>query len=189
MSTPRASGVREIIEPVDPRERFARPASPQEEQGGSGSASSLSPLADYGEKSYQGNGRLTGRIALLTGADRGIGRAVALCFAKEGADVLFAYLEADADEQLDAEETVRLVEAIGRKAVAIAGDVRKKAFCQDLVQRTIEVYGRIDIVVNDAAFQGTYVKLTDITEEEFEPNLSDQMSTERFSLCRQRCLR
>jgi hypothetical protein len=105
---------------------------------------------------------------LLTGADSGIGRAVALCFAKEGADVLYAYLEGDRDEQKDAEETVRLVEAAGRKAVAIAGDVRKKAFCQELVRRTIEENGRLDILVNNAAFQRTYDKLTEIPEEEFD---------------------
>jgi hypothetical protein len=168
MSSPAAASVREIVEPVDPRERFAKPPFPQEKQSGSGSANKLNPPADYGETSYRGHGRLTGRAGLITGADSGIGRAVALCFAKEGADVLFAYLEGDLDEQKDAEETVRLVEAAGRKAVAIAGDVRKKAFCQELVRRAIEEYGRLDILVNNAAFQRTYDKLTEIPEEEFD---------------------
>jgi NAD(P)-dependent dehydrogenase (short-subunit alcohol dehydrogenase family) len=168
MSSPAAASVREIVEPIDPRERFPKPPFPQEEQSGSGSSNQLNPPADHGETSYHGHGRLTGRAALLTGADSGIGRAVALCFAKEGADVLFAYLEGDRDEQKDAEETVRLVEAAGRKAVAIAGDVRKKAFCQELVRRTMEEYGRLDILVNNAAFQRTYDKLTEIPEEEFD---------------------
>jgi hypothetical protein len=168
MSSPAAASVREIVEPIDPRERFPKPPFPQEEQSGSGSSNQLNPAADYGERTYQGHGRLTGRAALLTGADSGIGRAVALCFAKEGADVLFAYLEGDLDEQQDAKETVRLVEAAGRRAVAIAGDVRKKAFCQELVRRTIEEYGRLDILVNNAAFQRTYDKLTEIPEEEFD---------------------
>ncbi|MEA2259183.1 MAG: hypothetical protein QOJ51_2008, partial [Acidobacteriaceae bacterium] len=168
MSSPAAASVREIVEPIDPRERFPKPPFPQEEQSGYGSSNQLNPPADYGEKSYHGYGRLTGRAALLTGADSGIGRAVALCFAKEGADVLFAYLKGDRDEQKDAEETVRLVEAAGRKAVAIAGDVRKKAFCQELVRRTMEEYGRLDILVNNAAFQRTYDKLTEIPEEEFD---------------------
>jgi NAD(P)-dependent dehydrogenase (short-subunit alcohol dehydrogenase family) len=153
---------------VDPRERFAKPPFPQKKQGGSGSASELDPPAEYGEATYEGHGRLTGRVALITGGDSGIGRAVALCFAKEGADILFTFLEGDADEQKDSEETVRLVEATGRKAVAYPGDIRQKAFCQALVNRTIEEFGRLDILVNNAAFQRTYAELADIPEEEFD---------------------
>src|SRR3978361_1278137 len=111
-----------IVEPLDPRERFAKPPFPQGKQSGTGSSSELDPPADYGESSYQGHNRLTGRAALITGADSGIGRAVALCFAKEGANVLFTYLEGDEDEQKDADETVRLVEAAGRRAIALPGD-------------------------------------------------------------------
>jgi NAD(P)-dependent dehydrogenase (short-subunit alcohol dehydrogenase family) len=153
---------------VDPRERFAKPPFPQKKQSGSGSASELDPPAEYGEATYEGHGRLTGRVALITGGDSGIGRAVALCFAKEGADILFTFLEGDADEQKDSEETVRLVEATGRKAVAYPGDIRQKAFCQALVNRTIEEFGRLDILVNNAAFQRTYAELGDIPEEEFD---------------------
>ena len=168
MSTTSAPRVNELVEPIDPRTRFAQPPFSQGKQSGSGSAAELDPPADYGELSYQGHGRLLGRTALITGADSGIGRAVALCFAKEGADVLFSYLEGDEDEVRDAEETVRLVEATGRKAVAVAGDLRKKTFCEQLVGRTVEEYGRLDILVNNAAFQRTYDKLTDIPEEEFD---------------------
>ncbi len=164
MSTQTAPSIREIVEPIDPRKRFAQPPFPQEEQEGSGSAAQLNPPADYGEQSYKGHQRLAGRTALITGADSGIGRAVALCFAKEGADVVFAYL----DENEDAEETVRLVEATGRRAVAVAGDLQKKAFSQELVRRTVEEFGRLDILVNNAAFQRTYDKLADISEEEFD---------------------
>jgi NAD(P)-dependent dehydrogenase (short-subunit alcohol dehydrogenase family) len=157
-----------IVETHDPRERFAKPPFPQKKQTGSGSASELDPPADYGEASYTGHGRLEGRAALITGADSGIGRAVALCFAKEGADILFAYLEGDADEEKDAEDTVSLIEAIGRKVVACPGDIRQKTFCQALVKRTIDEFGRLDILVNNAAFQRTYAELTEIPEEEFD---------------------
>ena len=168
MSTDTVTKVHKVVEPVDPRERFAKPPFPETKQSGSGSAAKLDPPADYGEESFTGYGRLTGRAALITGADSGIGRAIALCFAKEGADIFFSYLEGDPDERTDAEETMRLVEKTGRKALALAGDVRRKAFCEELVRRTVKEYGRLDILVNNAAFQRTYDKLTDIPEEEFD---------------------
>jgi NAD(P)-dependent dehydrogenase (short-subunit alcohol dehydrogenase family) len=157
-----------IVEPIDPRERFAKPPFPQGQQSGSGSASELDPPADYGESSYQGHDRLTGRVALITGADSGIGRAIALCYAKEGADILFAYLEGDEAEQKDAQDTVKLIEATGRKVIPVAGDIREKSFCQQLVDRTVKEFGRLDILVNNAAFQRTYGDLADIPEEEFD---------------------
>jgi len=157
-----------LVEPRDPRERFAKPPFPQGKQTGSGSASELDPPADYGESTYQGHDRLTGRAALITGADSGIDRAVALCFAKEGADVLFTFLEGDKDEQKDAEETVRLIQATGRKAISVPGDIREKSFCKQLVDRTLKEFGRLDILVNNAAFQRTYAELMDIPEEEFD---------------------
>jgi NAD(P)-dependent dehydrogenase (short-subunit alcohol dehydrogenase family) len=156
------------MEPQDPRERFAKPPFQQGKQTGTGSSNELDPPADYGETSYQGHDRLPNRAALITGADSGIGRAVALCFAKEGADILFTYLEGDAGEKKDAEETVRLVEAVGRKAISVAGDIREKAFCEQLVQRTKQELGKLDILVNNAAFQRTYSELADIPEEEFD---------------------
>jgi NAD(P)-dependent dehydrogenase (short-subunit alcohol dehydrogenase family) len=157
-----------LVEPRDPRERFAKPPFPQGKQTGSGSSNQLDPPADYGETTYKGHGRLLGRAALITGADSGIGRAVALCFAKEGADILFTFLEEDADEQKDAEETIRLVEATGRKVVAVPGDICQKSFCQELVKRAVENFGRLDILVNNAAFQRTYKELAEIPEEEFD---------------------
>jgi NAD(P)-dependent dehydrogenase (short-subunit alcohol dehydrogenase family) len=149
----------------DPRERFAKPPFPQGKQSGSGSSEELNPKADYGEDTYVGHGKLRGRAALITGADSGIGRAIALCFAKEGADVLFTYLP---EEQEDANETVRIVEAAGRRAFAHPGDIRQKDFCKQLVEATFEEFGRLDILVNNAAFQRTHESLEDIEEEEFD---------------------
>ena len=150
---------------VDPRGRFPKPPFPKQKQPPPGSSRELNPPADYGETTYSGHGRLQGRAALITGADSGIGRAVALCYAKEGADILFAHLKEEKD---DADETVRLVEAVGRRAIAVPGDVRNRSFCQKLVDRTISSYGRLDILVNNAAMQRTYEKLEDIPEDEFD---------------------
>ena len=130
-----------------------------------GSSRELKPPADYGENTYTGHGRLTGRVALITGADSGIGRAVALCYAKEGADILFAHLK---EEKEDAEETVRLIESVGRRAIAVPGDIRKSDFCRKLVDQTFSRFGRLDILVNNAAYQRTYGKLEDIPEDEFD---------------------
>ena len=153
------------VKTADPRERFISPPFPELEQQPPGSSNDLQPKADYGESTYTGSGKLTGRAALITGADSGIGRAVALCFAKEGADVLFAHLP---EEAVDAKETVRLVEAAGRKAIAVPGDIRSKAFCQQLVEDTVQSFGRLDVLVNNAAFQRTHEKLEEIPEDEFD---------------------
>lgn len=150
---------------TDPRERFPKPPFPAQQQAPPGNTRDLKPSADYGEKSYTGHGRLQGRVALITGADSGIGRAVALCYAKEGADTLFAHLE---EEKEDADETVRLVELTGRRAIAVPGDIRKREFCRKLVEQTFSQFDRLDILVNNAAYQRTYEKLEDIPEEEFD---------------------
>ena len=152
-------------ETIDPRQRFAAPPFPEKKQVPPGSSEQLRPPADYGETTYLGTGKLLGRAALITGADSGIGRAVALCFAKEGADVLFAYLP---EEEKDAQETIRLVEAVGRRAVGIAGDIREKTFCIRLVDETLRAFNRLDVLVNNAAFQRTHEKLEDIPEDEFD---------------------
>lgn len=150
---------------VDPRERFPKPPFPEQKQNPPGDEDQLKPPADFGEDSYTGCGKLQGRAALITGADSGIGRAVAVCFAKEGADILFTCLP---EEQKDAEETVRIVERIGRRAVAVPGDVRQKSFCGELVKKTVAVFDRLDILVNNAGFQRTYSSLEDVSEEEFD---------------------
>jgi len=113
----------------------------------------------------RGSGRLEGKAAIITGGDSGIGRAVALAFAREGADVLISYLEA---EQQDAQETVRIVEASGRKAVAAPGDITREAHCQQIVQRAVREFGHLDILVNNAAFQRTHQDISEVSSDEVE---------------------
>ncbi|MES2219859.1 MAG: SDR family oxidoreductase [Acidobacteriota bacterium] len=157
--------VGDVKELSDPRERFPKPPFPQQKQTAPGSSEELDPPADYGEETYTGHGKLLGRAALITGGDSGIGRAVALCFAKEGADVVLSYLP---EEERDAKRTVKLVEGAGRRALAIAGDIREKNFCEQLVNETVKKLGRLDVLVNNAAFQRAYEKLDDIPEDEFD---------------------
>ena len=148
----------------DPRE--AGPKPPFAEQGleSPGIESEMRPRPDFGEETYEGHGRLEGRAAIITGGDSGIGRAVALAYAREGADVLISYLE----EHSDAEETVRVVEAAGRKAVAMPGDIGDESHCQAIVQRAVDEFGRLDILVNNAAWQMTHESITDIPSDEIE---------------------
>jgi hypothetical protein len=138
----------------DPRDLGQKPPFPAQEQERPGVESQMRPKADHGETSYKGMGRLKDRIALITGADSGIGRAVALAFAREGADVAIAYLS----EHEDAAETKRLVEEAGRRALTIAGDLADEATCKKLVEDTVKQFGRIDILVNNAAEQGKMVE-------------------------------
>src|SRR6266508_3065117 len=127
----------------DPREIAPRPPFPEQRQEFPGIEAKMQPLPDYGEQTYRGNGRLTRKAALFTGGGSGIGRAVALSYAREGADVLISYLNEDADAQ----ETVRGVEAAGRRAVAVPGDIRTAAHCEHLVTRAMEAFDRLDILV------------------------------------------
>jgi NAD(P)-dependent dehydrogenase (short-subunit alcohol dehydrogenase family) len=123
----------------------------------------MTPRPDHGELSYRGNGKLDGRVALITGADSGIGHAVAVAFAREG-DVLVSYL----CEDRDAQETARWVEKAGRRALTLAGDVADPAHCRELVKRTIDTFGKLDILVNNAAFQATHESIEEITDEEWD---------------------
>jgi NAD(P)-dependent dehydrogenase (short-subunit alcohol dehydrogenase family) len=123
----------------------------------------MKPQPDHGEESYIGHNRLSGKAAIITGGDSGIGRAVAIAFAREGADVLISYL----DEHDDAQETRRWVEKAGRRAVLMPGDIRDTAQCNALVERAMSEFGRIDIIVNNAAHQMTYDSLDAITDEEW----------------------
>jgi NAD(P)-dependent dehydrogenase (short-subunit alcohol dehydrogenase family) len=128
----------------------------------------MTPAPDHGEASYKGSGRLSGKIALITGGDSGIGRAVAIAFAREGADVAIAYL----NEDEDARETARWVEQAGRKALLLPGDITDRLHCQTLVKSTVETFGRIDILVNNAAFQKSYNSLEEISDDEWDKTFS-----------------
>jgi NAD(P)-dependent dehydrogenase (short-subunit alcohol dehydrogenase family) len=153
-----------VDEPRDPRERARQEPMPAQQQEPPGSEARMEPRPDYGEASYRGSGRLQGRAALITGGDSGIGRAVALAFAREGADVLISYLS----EHEDAKETARVVEESGRACVPVAGDIADEAHCQALVRRTLEEFGRLDILVNNAGYQQTHERIEEVPSEEWD---------------------
>ncbi|AMV17882.1 SDR family oxidoreductase [Planctomyces sp. SH-PL14] len=150
--------------PKNPKTAEAQPPFPQPQQPYPGYEDKMSPKADHGEESYKGTGRLQGYGTLITGADSGIGRAVALAFAREGADVVISYLS----EDRDANETRRLVEEAGRKAIVARGDIQEEATCRKLVDQAMEEFGRIDVLVNNAAFQTAIEKLEDYTAEHID---------------------
>lgn len=149
----------------DPRAAYPKPPFQKQQQPWPGLASKMVPRPDHGETSYRGSGRLAGRKALITGGDSGIGRAAAIAYAREGADVAFGYLP---QEQEDANEVVRLIEAAGRKAVTLPGDIRKEAFCKQLVSDAVRALGGLDILVNNAAFQRSKDSILDITTDQFD---------------------
>jgi NAD(P)-dependent dehydrogenase (short-subunit alcohol dehydrogenase family) len=144
--------------------REPKPPFEKQHQPMPGRTPSMAPKPDHGETSYKGCGRLKDKKTIVTGADSGIGRAVALAFAREGADVLVAYLE----EHEDARETQRLVEAAGRRAILVAGDVKSPAHCRAVVDKAVQEFGRIDVLVNNAAHQATFKSIDDITDEEWD---------------------
>jgi NAD(P)-dependent dehydrogenase (short-subunit alcohol dehydrogenase family) len=148
----------------DPTHAEPTPPFPEQEQEPPGREQAMRPPADHGEKTYVGRGRMTDRVALITGADSGIGRAVALAFAREGADVLCSYL----DEDDDAAETRRLVEDAGRRCITVAGDVGDREHCRSLIDRALDELGRLDVLVNNAAYQMSYESFLDIPPEELD---------------------
>jgi NAD(P)-dependent dehydrogenase (short-subunit alcohol dehydrogenase family) len=149
---------------TDPKTAGPTPPQPRQEQSPPGFTEGLSPKPDHGEHSYRGCDKLKGRTALITGADSGIGRAVAIAFAREGADVLISYL----CEHEDAQETARWVEEAGRRAVLVAGDVKDPTHCRQLVDRAVREFGKLDILVNNAAYQMTHASLEEISAEEWD---------------------
>jgi NAD(P)-dependent dehydrogenase (short-subunit alcohol dehydrogenase family) len=153
-----------IMSTQDPRKIYQQPPYSEKQQPPPGSDKEMSPKADHGESSYKGTDRLKGRHALITGADSGIGRAVALAFAREGADVAISYLS----EEADARETERLVTEAGRKAVLLPGDIGEHSVSEAVTRKAIDAFGTIDILVNNAAFQRTYERFEDIPDNEFE---------------------
>src|SRR3954447_17075302 len=141
-----------------------RPESqPNQQQTPPGTLVEMTPKPDHGEESYRGSGKLTGKAAVITGADSGIGRAVAIAFAREGADVLISYLS----EHEDAKETAHYVEEAGRKCVLVAGDLSDRAHAKTIIPKAVEAFGRIDVLVNNAAFQMTHESLEEISDEEW----------------------
>ena len=139
------------------------PPQPEQQQPMPGTTEAMTPRPDHGEESYVGHGRLADKKAVITGGDSGIGRAVALAFAREGADVLISYL----NEDEDAAETARLVESAGRKAVAMRGDLSDPAHCRAVIARAVEELGGIDVLVSNAAHQASFDKLEDVSDEEW----------------------
>ena len=143
---------------------YPKPPFPDQNQPMPGRTNAMKPVPDHGETSYKGHGRLAGKRALITGGDSGIGRAVAIAFAREGADVAISYL----DEHDDAKDTARHVEEAGRKVLLLPGDISKPQQCRDIVAKTVEAFGGIDILVNNAAYQSTVQTLEELTDDEIE---------------------
>lgn len=148
-----------------PEETAPRPEFPEQEQNPPGLDAEMEPSPDHGETSYTGTGRLAGKKALITGGDSGIGRAVAIAFAREGADVAISYLP---EEQEDADEVIALIKAEGRTAVALPGDIRSESFCQSLVADAVEQLGGLSILVNNAGRQQYCETLEELTTEDFD---------------------
>ena len=149
----------------NPTAKYPKPPYPSQSQPWPGLASKMEPRPDHGEKSYRGSGRLTGRKALITGGDSGMGRAAAIAYAREGADVAINYLP---EEETDAREVIQLITAEGRKGVAIPGDLRSEAFCQELVAKAVQELGGLDIIVSNAGRQQSHASILDISTEQFD---------------------
>jgi len=149
----------------DPTTKYPKPPYPEQSQQWPGLTSKMDPRPDHGETTYKGSGRLAGRKALITGGDSGMGRAAAIAYAREGADVAIGYLPA---EEQDAQEVLALIKQAGRKGVGLPGDIRNESFCQQLVAQAVQVLGGLDILVNNAGRQQTHASILDITTEQFD---------------------
>ena len=157
-----------VQELQDPTKKYPRPPFRKQSQPWPGLAGKMEPRPDHGEQSYRGSGRLRGRKALITGGDSGMGRAAAIAFAREGADVAINYFPT---EEPDAQEVMALIKEEGRKAVAIAGDIRDEKFCQELVRRAVEGLGGLDVVVSNAARQQARQSILDLSTEDFDATM------------------
>ena len=165
---------------TDPKKQGPKPEYPQPAIDAPGSIDEMRPRADHGEQSYKGLGRLKDRVALITGGDSGIGRAVAIAYAREGADVLISHLP---EEEDDAADTLRWVDKAGRKGLTVAGDIRDERHCTALVDRAFDEFGRLDILVNNAAFQTTHESIEEFTTDEFDRTFRTNVYA-MFWLCR-----
>ncbi|HEY4703375.1 MAG TPA: SDR family oxidoreductase [Streptosporangiaceae bacterium] len=149
---------------------------PPQQQDVPGTTAQMNPKPDHGEESYRGCGKLEGKKTIITGADSGIGRAVAIAFAREGADVLISYL----NENDDAHETAKWVESAGRKAVLVSGDLADPAHCREVVDRAVQEFGRVDVLVSNAAFQATHESIEEISDEEWNRTIATNLSAYFF---------
>jgi NAD(P)-dependent dehydrogenase (short-subunit alcohol dehydrogenase family) len=165
----------------DPAKKYPVPPFPKQKQDPPGTEDAMQPLADHGEQSYKGSGKLLDKKVIITGGDSGIGRAVAIAFAREGADVLISYL--DDVEDKDANDTAKYIEACGRKALLIKGDIRSEEHCKMIVEKAVAEFGRIDILVNNAAFQMARESLQEIPSDEWQRTF-DTNITPMFYLCK-----
>jgi NAD(P)-dependent dehydrogenase (short-subunit alcohol dehydrogenase family) len=157
-----------------------RPDSPPaQQQEPPGVLGKMTPKPDHGEESYRGSGKLTGKAAVITGGDSGIGRAVAIAFAREGADVLISYL----NEHEDAKDTAKYVEQAGRTCVLVAGDLADRAHAKTIIPKAVEAFGKVDILVNNAAFQMTHETLDEVSDEEWDHTVATNL-TAMFILCK-----
>lgn len=172
-----------MTEHIDPRTTHRQDGFPAQEQEQPGLTSDTTPTPDHGESTYRGSGRLEGRRALITGGDSGIGRAVAIAFAREGADVAIVHLP---EEQADADHTVGLIERAGRSALSLAGDVRDSAFSASIVDRVVEDFGGVDLVVLNAAYQKDRDGIETLEDDEFDrvmrTNLYAMVATARAAV-------
>ncbi|MGM9478024.1 SDR family oxidoreductase [Pedobacter sp. GSP4] len=165
----------------NPADKYPLPPFPKQDQQPPGTEGELIPKADHGEKSYKGSGKLKGKKAVITGGDSGIGRAVAIAFAREGADVLISYLDDSEDE--DAKITAGYVEDAGVKAVLVKGDIRKESHCREIIDTAISKLGGLDILVNNAAFQMARKNIQEISPEEWDRTFQTNI-TAMFYLCK-----
>jgi NAD(P)-dependent dehydrogenase (short-subunit alcohol dehydrogenase family) len=157
-----------------------RPESqPAQKQDVPGVLGKMDPKPDHGEESYRGSGRLAGKAAVITGGDSGIGRAVAIAFAREGADVLISYL----DEHDDAKDTARYVQEAGRTCVLVPGDISDRTHCKTIIPRAVEEFGRVDVLVNNAAFQMSHDSLDEVSDDEWDYTVATNL-TAMFILCK-----
>jgi NAD(P)-dependent dehydrogenase (short-subunit alcohol dehydrogenase family) len=152
---------------------------PAQQQPVPGTQAKMTPRPDCGEDSYRGAGRLEGKVAVITGGDSGIGRAVAIAYAREGADVLISYL----NEDEDAKDTAQLVEQAGRRAVLVPGDISRPQHCRDLIARAVSEFGKVDVLVANAAYQMTRTSLEDIPDDEWDYTFATNVSA-MFHLCK-----